>query len=69
MSYSMPGSSVHVITQAGIVEWVAISYSRDSSHPGIELTSPASAGGFFTSEPSRYLWSFQMHFPFFSLQM
>ena len=28
-----PGSSVHRILQAGIVEWVAISYSRGSSQP------------------------------------
>ena len=28
-----PGSSVHGIFQARILEWVAISYSRGSSHP------------------------------------
>ena len=28
-----PGSSVHVILQARIPEWVAISYSRGSSQP------------------------------------
>ena len=36
------------------MEWVAISFSRGSSHPGIKLTSLASyvlAGGFFTAEP------------------
>ena len=31
MDYSPPGSSVHVILQARILEWVAISYSRTSS--------------------------------------
>ena len=30
---SLPGSSVHVISQASILEWVAISYSRRSSQP------------------------------------
>ena len=29
--YSPPGSSVHEIFQARILEWVAISYSRSSS--------------------------------------
>ena len=30
MDYSLPGSSVHGILQARIVEWVAISSSRES---------------------------------------
>ncbi|CAM9325162.1 unnamed protein product [Rangifer tarandus platyrhynchus] len=30
---SLPGSSVHGIFQAKILEWVAISYSRGSSQP------------------------------------
>ena len=30
---SLPGSSVHGILQAGILEWVAISFSRGSSQP------------------------------------
>ena len=29
---SLPGSSVHGILQARILEWVAISFSRGSSH-------------------------------------
>ena len=39
-----PGSSVHGISQARILEWVAISFSRGSSGPGIGLVSPALAG-------------------------
>ena len=42
-----PGSSVHGILQARILEWVAIS---DLPNPGIKpmfLISPALAGGFF----------------------
>ena len=35
--------------QARILEWVAISYSRDLAGPGIEPASPALAGGFFTT--------------------
>ena len=31
VDHSPPGSSVHVIIQARILEWVAISYSRGSS--------------------------------------
>ena len=30
---SLPGSSVHGILQARILEWVAIPFSRESSHP------------------------------------
>ena len=33
MNYSMPGSTVHGIFQARIMEWVAISFSRGSSQP------------------------------------
>ena len=33
MDYSLPGSSVHAILQARILEWVAVSYSRGSSWP------------------------------------
>ena len=33
MDYSLPRSSVHGILRAGILEWVAISYSRGSSRP------------------------------------
>ena len=54
MDYSPPGSSAHGTFQARILEWIAISYSRGSSHPGIQLMSPVSpplAGRFFTTEP------------------
>ena len=52
MDCSLPGSSVHEISVARILEWVAISFSRNLFHPGTEpksLTSPAVAGGFFTT--------------------
>ena len=52
MDCSPPGSSVHGILQATILEWVAMSSSRGSSHPGIKPTSPASpalASKFFTT--------------------
>ena len=38
---SQPGSSVHGILKARILEWVAIPFSRGSSHPGIEPGSSA----------------------------
>ena len=41
MDYSPSGSSVHGILQARTLEWVAISFSRGSSHPGFEPGSPA----------------------------
>ena len=47
---SPPGSSVHGILQARILEWVAISSSGDLPHPGIVPVSPALAGGFLTTE-------------------
>ena len=36
MDCSLPGSSVHGIFQAIVLEWVAISFSRESSDPGME---------------------------------
>ena len=33
MDYSLPGSSVHGIFQAIVLEWIAISFSRGSSQP------------------------------------
>ena len=33
MDYSLPGSSVHGIFQAVVLEWIAISFSRGSSRP------------------------------------
>ena len=51
MDYSPPVSSVHGISQASILEWVAISFFRNLPNPGIKPASPASAGRFFTTEP------------------
>ena len=33
MDYSSPGSGVHVILQERIMEWAAVSFSRESSQP------------------------------------
>ena len=40
MDCSLPGSSVHGIVQARILEWVAIPFSRDLPNPRIEPKSP-----------------------------
>ena len=45
-----PGSSLHGIFQAKILEWVAISYSRGSLNPSLLHLLPW-AGGFFISVP------------------
>ena len=39
---SLPGSPVHGISQARILEWAAIPFSRDLSDPGIKPASPVS---------------------------
>ena len=52
MDCSPPGSSVHGILQTGILEWVAIAFSRGSSDPGIEPRSPA-LWAFPGSSPSK----------------
>ena len=52
MNRSTPGSSVHEISQARILAWVAMPSSGGSSWPGIESTSlmsPAFAGKFLTT--------------------
>ena len=52
MDCSPPGFSVHGILQTGILEWVAIAFSRGSSDPGIEPRSLA-LWAFPGSSPSK----------------
>ena len=47
-----PGSSAHGISQARTLEWVAISYSRGSSNPGIEPVSLHWKVDFLPLEPT-----------------
>ena len=47
---SLPDSSVHGISQVRILDKIGISFSRGSSPPRDQLTSPALAGRFFTIE-------------------
>ena len=48
MDCSLPGSSVHRILQARILEWVSIPFSRGSSGPRDWTLVSSFAGGFFT---------------------
>ena len=48
MDWSLLGSSVHGILQAGILEWVAIPFSRGSSQPRNQTQVSHIAGRFFT---------------------
>ena len=51
MGCSLLGSSVLGISQARILEWVAIAFSRGFPNPRIKPESPALAGGFVITEP------------------
>ena len=53
MDRSQPGFSVNGISQKRILEWVAFPSPGELLDPGMELRSPALAGGFFTAEPPR----------------
>ena len=48
---SPPGSSVHGIPQARILEWVAMPFSRGSSWSRIQTPHACIVGRFFTTEP------------------
>ena len=50
---SPPGSSLHGIFQAKVLEWVAISFSRGSSRTKDGTCISCPAGRFFTTEPHR----------------
>ena len=52
MDYSIPGSSLHGILQARILEWIAMPHSGNLLYPGIETVfpmSPALANMSFTN--------------------
>ena len=48
MDCSLPGSFIHEIFQARILEWVAISFSRGSSQPRDQTRVSSIAGRLFT---------------------
>ena len=49
---ALPGSSVHGISQARLLGWVVISFSRGSLQPRIEPRSPALQADSLPAEPS-----------------
>ena len=49
MGCGLPGSSVHGILQARILEWVAIPFSRGTSQPRTQTLVSCIASGFFTA--------------------
>ena len=55
---SLPGSSVHRILQARILEWIAISFSRGSSRSRNWTQVPCIVGRFFTIWATREAQSF-----------
>ena len=55
MDHSLPGSSVHGILQARILEGLPFSPPGDLLDPGIKPLSPALAGGFFTTSATLIL--------------
>ena len=63
MDCGPPGSSVPGVLQARILEWVAISFLVDLSHPGIKPGSPSSIPGLGRSTgegigcPLQYSWA------------
>ena len=63
MDYSPPGSSVHGILQAKIVEWVAIPFSGGSSWPRDWTQVSCIAGTFFT------IWVYYPSIPLLSIHL
>ena len=51
MDCSLPGSSVHGILQATILEWIAIPFSGDLPNPGFESASSVLQADSLPSEP------------------
>ena len=51
LACSLPGSSVHKILQARILEWIAFPTPDDLPDPGIEPGSPALQADSLPSEP------------------
>ena len=62
-----PGSSVHEIFQAGVLEWVAIPRPGDLPDPWIEPMSPEPVSciveRFFTTESRGKLWAYKIKKP------
>ena len=56
LDWSQPGSSLHGILQARILEWVDILFSRESSWPRDQTQVSCIAGRFFIIWVTRDIW-------------
>ena len=56
MDYSLPGSSLHGIFQARVLEWIAVSFSGDLLDPGIEPVFLESPTFFIIALPGKPLY-------------
>ena len=54
----LPGSSIHGISQARNLEWVAIPSPGDLPNPGLKPRSPALQADFLPSEPQGRLTAY-----------
>ena len=64
MDYNLPGSSVHGIFQARILEWVPPpGYLPNPGTEPVSLASPALPGGFFTTVPPRKPYIYYIYTP------
>ena len=62
MDCSPPGSSLHGILQAKVLEWVAFPSPGDLPDAGLESRSPAFQADALTSEPpGKPIWDLQIH--------
>ena len=64
MDCSPPGSSVHGILQARILEWIAMPFSRGSSRSRDRTCTSCDyfiVGGLFTAEPPRMPLAYSIH--------
>ena len=62
MDCSLPGSSVHGIFQARMLEWVAISFSRRSSPPRDWIQVSCIVGRRFTVWATREDWLYSLYY-------
>ena len=67
MDCSLPGSSVHEIFQARVLEWIAVSFSRGSSQPRDRTQVSHHAGRCFTISATREAIIEPFNFSFFGI--
>ena len=58
MDDSLPGSSIHGVFQARVLEWGAITFSKQSSKPRDQTQVSSTSGRFFIVRVTREVYSF-----------